>query len=176
MELDQRWRLSELNEAPRAEWVRVLGGVFEHSPQIAEEAWEGRPYGSVRELLEAMVGVVERGGEEAVVRLLRAHPDLGVRVEARAALTRASAGEQAGAGLFELGEEARSRLQGLNGLYRERFGFPLIICARLNSVRTILEALERRVGRERAEELKEAWGEVKKIAQLRLGDLIEGEG
>ncbi len=39
--------LNALNESGQPEFVRLLGGVFEHSPWVAERAWFARPFGSV---------------------------------------------------------------------------------------------------------------------------------
>ncbi|GAB4246987.1 MAG: 2-oxo-4-hydroxy-4-carboxy-5-ureidoimidazoline decarboxylase [Candidatus Methylacidiphilales bacterium] len=164
--------LDELNQETEAGWERVLGGVFEHAPWVARAAAAGRPFSGIGAILDAMVAAVEHQGEQAVLEILRAHPDLGARVEERAALTQASAEEQEKAGLFFMTETERVRLHALNQRYRERFGFPFIICARLNSVGTILAALQRRLNREPEEERLEAWAEVKKIARLRLQDLI----
>jgi len=56
------------------------------------------------------------------LRLIRAHPDLG----ARARMSAASEGEQAGAGLDRLTAAAFQQLQEWNTAYREKFGFPFI--------------------------------------------------
>ena len=48
-------RLEEANALGQAEFVARLGGVFEHSPWVAERAWRARPFSSIDHLHEAMM-------------------------------------------------------------------------------------------------------------------------
>jgi 2-oxo-4-hydroxy-4-carboxy-5-ureidoimidazoline decarboxylase len=105
--------------------------------------------------------------------LIRAHPDLGGRLEHLRKLTVESAGEQASAGLDAMDDKELAEFQKLNAEYRTRFGFPFIICARLNDRASIMEAMRWRVMNTRAEELGNALGEIEKIAWLRLQDVVK---
>jgi 2-oxo-4-hydroxy-4-carboxy-5-ureidoimidazoline decarboxylase len=163
--------IEKINRMDHATFLANLGPIYEKSPWIAEAAFGQRPFADAVQLLEVMKGIVEAAGEGALLELLRAHPDLAARLEERASLTAESLSEQTQAGLLNLSEEESERLRQLNGRYRERFGFPFIICARLNQPGTILAALESRVERDRTAEMQEAWTQVQRIAELRLGDL-----
>ena len=105
--------------------------------------------------------------------LIRAHPDLGGRLEQLKQLTAESANEQASAGLDAMDDKELAEFQKLNTAYRARFGFPFIICARLNDRDSIMEAMRWRVANTRAEELENALGEIEKIAWLRLQDVVK---
>jgi 2-oxo-4-hydroxy-4-carboxy-5-ureidoimidazoline decarboxylase len=59
-----------------------------------------------------------------------------------------------------------------NALYRKKFGFPFILCARLNNAATIREALAKRLENSRGKEIDVALEEISKIARLRLADAI----
>ncbi len=59
-----------------------------------------------------------------------------------------------------------------NAAYRERFGFPFIVCARENTKDTILNGFATRLPNTREREISAALGEVAKIAALRLRDLV----
>ncbi|MEO0586253.1 MAG: 2-oxo-4-hydroxy-4-carboxy-5-ureidoimidazoline decarboxylase, partial [Planctomycetota bacterium] len=59
-----------------------------------------------------------------------------------------------------------------NAAYRERFGFPFVICAREHRKQAILEAMPVRLENDRATEVATAIEEILKIARLRLADLI----
>ena len=65
-----------------------------------------------------------------------------------------------------------ARFREFNRRYREKFGFPFIICARLNKKEAILKAFPRRLENSREQEIETALGEIFKIAELRLRDLI----
>ncbi len=106
------------------------------------------------------------------MELIRAHPDLVGRLAQQGQLTRESQSEQSAAGLLALDAETMAAFEARNAAYREAFGFPFIICARLNSPSTILEAFDRRLRNDPASERATAWGEIRKIAALRLADLV----
>jgi 2-oxo-4-hydroxy-4-carboxy-5-ureidoimidazoline decarboxylase len=168
-------KICRLNDLPVVEFVQILGGIFEKSPWVAQSAALGRPYPSRSALLAAMVAAVESAGPEPLLVLIRAHPDLGARLQERAALTPESLREQGGAGLFSIDESKLESLRALNKSYSEKFGFPFIICARLSSLDTIFESLKLRLENSRDDELSEAWRQIQKIAELRLTDLVSDQ-
>jgi 2-oxo-4-hydroxy-4-carboxy-5-ureidoimidazoline decarboxylase len=167
-----RRTIAEINSLSHDEFVRVLGGVFEHSSWVAEGAWAKRPFASVEQLHGAMRDAVKATGVEKQLVLLCAHPDLVGRLAREGRLTQESTREQASTGLDRLTADEVLQFEKNNAAYRERFGFPFIICARLNKKEAILAAFPRRLGHACDEEIKTALEEVYKIAELRLRDLI----
>ena len=87
-------------------------------------------------------------------------------------LTAASTAEQASAGLTKLASEELEVFQAKNESYKDRFGFPFVICARLNDKSTILKALNERISNSPDVERSTAIKEIEKIAWLRLSDLV----
>lgn len=166
-----RRSIPELNTLSREEFVDVVGPVFEHSPWIAEAVWPARPFDGVEQLHAALCGIVRSAGEQKQVALIRAHPDLVGRLARAGALTPESAREQAGAGLDQLTLEEIQSFQGNNAAYREKFGFPFVICARLNKKDAILAGFKIRLQHSREQEIAVALAEIFKIAELRLRDL-----
>lgn len=160
--------LAELNEMDRAGFVDAVGWIFEHSPWVAERVWEQRPFSSPSTLHAAMMAAVSGAPANEQLALIRAHPDLG----ARARMSTASEGEQSGAGLQRLEAAEFERLQGLNTLYRERFGFPFIYAVKGASKRDILDALESRLAADPDRERAAALEQVYRIAQFRLETLF----
>ncbi len=162
------YTMAQLNALSAGDFVRVTGAVFESSPWIAQEAARLRPFPRRAELLAAMCDVVRSASDEKKLALIRAHPDLAGRL----ALTAESFAEQSSAGLNSLtpGETALFHRQ--NEAYRRKFGFPFVICARLNNKAAILEGFARRLQNSQDDEIRAALEEIFKIARLRLGDLI----
>jgi OHCU decarboxylase len=152
--------------------VARFGGVFEESPWIAREAWEARPFGSVDELHAAMVWVVEHAPRDARLELIRAHPDLAGKAAIAGELTPESTREQASAGLDRLTPAQYERITALTAAYRERFGFPFVVCAREHTPDSIIAAAARRLESGTDEEEQTALSEIAKIARLRLADLV----
>ncbi|EEF59478.1 2-oxo-4-hydroxy-4-carboxy-5-ureidoimidazoline decarboxylase [Pedosphaera parvula] len=167
-------KLAQINLFSRDEFVLVIGPVFEHSPWIAEETWAQKPFATKEELHRALCRTVESAGEEKQVKLIQAHPDLVGRAALAGTLTQESKGEQASAGLSALSPDEVALFQKNNAAYREKFGFPFVICARLNKKEAILKGFEIRLKNTRGEEIKAALGEIEKIALLRLNDLVAG--
>jgi 2-oxo-4-hydroxy-4-carboxy-5-ureidoimidazoline decarboxylase len=145
-----------------------LTALFEHSPWIEARA-DGRPSSGDR-WADLMAVVRSASGEEQLA-LIRAHPELAGKAAIDRTLTDASAAEQASAGLDRLTPEEYARFHALNAAYRERFGFPFIICVRLTDKAGILAAMEQRLTHERDEEIATAIEQIGQIVRLRLGDM-----
>ena len=161
--------LAELNALDRQAFVEAIGWVFEHSPWVAEQVCDGRPYPSLEMLHQRMVAQVEAAPRGRQLALLRAHPDLGTR----ARMSTASSAEQSGAGLDRLTPEEFERLQRLNSVYRGKFGFPFLFAVKGSTKYDILQALERRIPASPEEEHREALRQVYRIAEFRLRDTIK---
>lgn len=160
--------MEALNAMDRAAFTEALGGIFEHSPWIAEAAWERRPFAERDDLHRAMVDVVARAGRDRRLALVRAHPELAGEAMRQRLLTAASTGEQKGAGLDGLTAEDAARFDALNRQYRERFGFPFVIAVKGHDKDSILAAFARRLANGQEEELETALGQVARIARFRL--------
>jgi len=167
--------LAQVNAMPAAEFRAAFGGVFEHSPWVAERAFAARPFASVDALHAAMADAVKGAGDEAKLALLRAHPELAGREAQAGTMTGDSTFEQGGAGLTALSREEMARISDLNRRYREKFGFPFIIAVRQNTKAGIFSEFERRLAHERDAELGAALGQVFVITRLRLDGLVSKE-
>jgi 2-oxo-4-hydroxy-4-carboxy-5-ureidoimidazoline decarboxylase len=166
--------LSQINQFDREEFVRVIGPVFEHSPWIAEVTWPKKPFAGVEALHTALCDTVKVAGELKQLALIRAHPDLVGKLALTGQLTKESTNEQASAGLGKLSPEEINLFQKQNAAYKDKFGFPFVICARLNKKEAVLAGFEQRLKNPRAEEVQTALTEIFKIAELRLRDLTHG--
>jgi OHCU decarboxylase len=167
-----KFSLTEINGFSSADFVRVIGPVFEHSPWIAGATWAQKPFASVELLHAALCETVKNSGEEKQLALIRAHPDLVGKLALAGALTQESTGEQASAGLDQLTAAEVALFQKNNADYQARFGFPFVICARLNKKDAILKGFISRLKHSREQERQTALVEIFKIAELRLRDLI----
>jgi len=156
--------------------VARFGGAFEESPWIAGAAWEARPFGSLAGLHAAMVDAVEQAPRDARLALIRAHPELAGKAAVAGELTPESAREQATAGLDRLTPAQYERITGLTAAYRERFGFPFVVCAREHTADSIIADAERRLDAEPAAEERTALDEIAKIARLRLAEIVAEGG
>ncbi|HKP51258.1 MAG TPA: 2-oxo-4-hydroxy-4-carboxy-5-ureidoimidazoline decarboxylase [Chloroflexia bacterium] len=169
---DNSLTLSEINNLGREEFTAALGSIFEGPPWIAAEAWHARPFRSVEEMHAAMCAVMYGAPQEQQVALIAAHPDLVGKAALAGTLTPESTREQAAAGLDHLTPAQVTELNRLNAAYREKYGFPFVVCARENKLGTILSGFDTRLNNTRDEEIRTALDEIAKIAWLRLNDLV----
>jgi 2-oxo-4-hydroxy-4-carboxy-5-ureidoimidazoline decarboxylase len=161
--------VNDLNALGRDEFTRTLTPVFERSSWVAERTAGKRPFANRGELHAALCETVMKASNDEKLSLIRAHPDL----VGRDLLTPESQSEQTRAGLGELSADEIERFREYNERYRERFGFPFVICARLNKKKAILDAFPVRLQNSCEQEIETALKEIFKIAELRLKDLVE---
>lgn len=166
------YTITQLNAMPEPEFVEVLGGIYEHSPWFAEAAARQRPFANAAELAATLRGAVDAAGQEAQLKLVRAHPELAGKAAVRGELTAESTREQAGAGLDQCTPEEFQRLQALNAAYNQKFGFPFILAVRGYDRHGIIDAFASRLDNEPAVELQTCINQIHRIAQFRLNDLV----
>ena len=159
----------------RQEFVARFGGVFEHSPFIAERAYDaGAVEGDLtaKAVHAALTAQFRAASESERLGVLRAHPDLAGKLAIAGELTADSRNEQAGAGLDRLTPEEHARFTELNSAYTQKFGFPFIIAVKGLNRHDILSAFETRIGNDAAQEFATATAQVEKIAWLRLSAML----
>ncbi|XP_044195626.1 2-oxo-4-hydroxy-4-carboxy-5-ureidoimidazoline decarboxylase [Thunnus albacares] len=164
--------IATVNALPYEDFVNIFGNVVEKCPIITAAVWSRRPFvslGAFEAAISEFIDALPESGKEGI---LRCHPDLAGRDLQSGTLTQESREEQTGAGMDALDSSEASRMARLNDEYKERFGFPFVICARMNDKATILRQLSERLGNERPVERARGIEEVKKICRLRLQGLV----
>jgi OHCU decarboxylase len=167
--------LADVNAMDEDAFVTALGALFEHSPWVARDAHARGPFETVADLHGALSAAMRGAPAERQVALVRAHPELAGREAVAGELTGASTSEQSRAGLDRLSPAEARALRDLNAAYRERFGFPLVVCVREHTKDSILAWGRARLAHDRDEQLETALAEIAKIAHLRLRDLVAEE-
>ncbi|HWK13528.1 MAG TPA: allantoinase PuuE [Rhizobiaceae bacterium] len=159
----------------REDFVARFGGVFEHSPWIAERASNlelGAAHDSATGLHNALARIFRSASEEERLGILKAHPDLAGKLAQAKRLTPESAAEQSSAGLDALTDAERETFTRLNADYVAKFGFPFIIAVKGLTKGAILDAFGERLDNDRDAEFATACRQVEKIALLRLKDIL----
>lgn len=159
----------------RDEFVSRFGGVFEHSPFMAERAYDAGDIAeplTAEEVHAALVKAFRASTDGERLGVLRAHPDLAGRLAIAGELTEDSRKEQAGAGLDRLSADEHARFTELNAAYVAKFAFPFIIAVKGLGKGDILAAFERRIDNARDEEFQTAAAQVERIALLRLASML----
>lgn len=151
------------------EFVAQYGGVYEHSPWVAEDTFrEGIDTTESDNLATIFAACVDSASQERKLALIRAHPDLAGRAAIAGKLTNESTEEQSSAGIDQCTPEEFARFQDLNDRYKQKFDFPFVMAVRNSNRQAILSAFESRLQNDRETEFDRAIGEIHKIARLRL--------
>jgi 2-oxo-4-hydroxy-4-carboxy-5-ureidoimidazoline decarboxylase len=169
-----RFRSCTPSRLSREEFVERFGGVYEHSPWVAERVWDSgldATADEIEALHQQMAGTFLEASSDEQLAVIRAHPDLAGRAAVRGELTEASSAEQAGAGLDQCSAEEFERFTRLNEAYQAKFGFPFIMAVKGSNRHQILEAFEERIDNSHSEEFARALAEINRIALFRLQQL-----
>ncbi len=167
--------LAQINAAAAAEFVQLLDGTYEHSPWVAERAADKRPFASLAAMKLALVDSVRSAGQEAQLKLVRAHPELAGKAMVSKNLTAESTNEQGKAGLTDCTPEEFAHLQKLNAAYNAKFGWPFMLAVRgprgtgLHRSE-IIATFERRLANHPDFEFAEALRNIHRVAEIRLND------
>ena len=168
-------RYERPSEMSRETFVAKYGSIFEHSPWIADGAYDlelGRTHDTAIGLHNALCRIFRSASEEQRLGVLTAHPDLAGKLAQANSLTAESTAEQAAAGLDFLTDDEKATFTKLNDAYVAKHGFPFIIAVRDHNKASILDAFNRRINNDRATEFAEACKQVERIADFRLMDIL----
>jgi OHCU decarboxylase len=157
-----------VNALDEAAFVTTFGHVYEDTPSLAAAAWRRRPFTGRAGLVSAFRDVADDLGDDEVLALLRAHPQLA----AAGPMTASSSDEQRSAGLTTVEQRTRDEITAGNARYLETFGFPFIIAVRGLQPADVAAALAQRLDHDRATELATALQQVQRIAELRIGQIV----
>lgn len=165
--------IDEVNKLSKSEFEEKFKNVVELWPSAAQEVSADLPFASAKALVDKFWDYLEHSNSSVKEQILISHPDLAGKL-AQEELSPESANEQAQAGLDKLTAEQKRQLQDLNDKYKEKFGFPFVICVRVaNKIEKILEGLNARLPNNKTTELKTGIDEVKKICEIRICDIVK---
>lgn len=169
-------RFERPSQMAQDRFTTCFGGIFEHSPWIADRAWGlelGASHDTATGLHNALCRIFRSASRAERLGVLSAHPDLAGKLAAAKRLTTESTSEQASAALDSLTDAERATFQRLNTEYVAKHGFPFIIAVRDNTKATILAAFQRRLDNDTDTEFATACAQVERIAELRLKDMLK---
>nr|WP_315248436.1 allantoate amidohydrolase [uncultured Duganella sp.] len=169
--------LSDLNNCDTTTFVDRLRGIYEHSPWIPERAAAQRPFANFTALKLALQDVVSLATLDEQLGLIRAHPELAGKAAVAGQLTAESTSEQARSGLHLCSAEEFATLHQLNADYNAKFGFPFILAVKGPTGQgltrqVVISTFARRLKNQRADEIAECLRQIKRIAEIRLNDLL----
>tara|TARA_B100000029_G_scaffold395535_1_gene393337 strand:+ start:240 stop:743 length:504 start_codon:yes stop_codon:yes gene_type:complete len=163
--------INKINKLSRTEFIKLFANIFEKANWIAEKLYEHRPFNSFEGLSSKMLDIFETASDEKKLKILNDHPDLADKTKINQ-LTSNSFKEQTNSGLDQCTEEEYKEFNKLNNIYK-KFGFPFILAIKGKNKIEIIKNFRKRVLSDPQVEYREALTQVKKIANLRLKELIK---
>jgi len=153
--------------------INLLKGIYEHSAWVPEKLLsENISEIKTKEELELMMKkIVDNSTETEKLNLIKAHPELGKKLQKKEKLTKFSKEEQKSAGLDQCSDEEFEILTNLNNTYRSKFEFPFILAVKGLNKNQIIDNMKKRLNNCKSVEFETAINEIHKIAQLRIKDL-----
>ena len=157
----------------KSKFVSLFESIYEHSDWVIKNVIEDKSNipNTIYELKLKMKNEVDNSSENLKLKLLRSHPELGIKKNEISSLTQSSQAEQKSAGLDQCSEEEYEEIKSLNRLYKEKFDFPFIIAVKGLNRSDIIKSMKNRVKNNYQEEFSTAINEVHKIAKIRLDAL-----
>ena len=160
--------IKDINLLTEKEFLSLFGNIFEKSDWIAIKAFELKPFKNAKDLSDKMINIYEKSSKEKIIEIFNLHPKLAIEKK----LTSFSSKEQMGAKLNTCTEEELAEFKNLNERYQTKFAFPFIIAVKGKSKNDILNSFRKRVENNFNDEFEEAKQQVKKIASLRLIEIL----
>ena len=157
----------------KSEFITLFESIYEHSDWVIKNIIKNNSNvpNTINELKIKMKNEVDKSSENLKLKLLRAHPELGIKKNQLSSLTESSQEEQKSAGLDQCSEEEYKEIKSLNKSYKEKFQFPFIIAVKGLNRLDIIKSMKKRVDNNYEEEFLTAINEVHKIAKIRLDAL-----
>lgn len=155
----------------RDAFVKAFADIYEHSPWVAEKAYDLGQLGELDEievLHQRMSDILLSANHVDQLALINAHPDLAGKAAVQGQLTESSTNEQAGAGIHQCTPEEFARFTELNDAYKAKFQFPFIMAVKGSNRHQILASFEKRIHNDAEAEFKEALAQINLIALFRL--------
>ena len=156
----------------RHTFVQTFGQVFGSNPWIAERTYDHELSPALRSLeglYRALVFQFRTAAPAEREAVLRVPPDRGKKSTASASV---DAVKSACGWFSSLMDKERIDFAEIHTMYREKFGYPLILAAQEGDKEVILDNCTKRLKNSPDEEFPIACAEVEKIAHLRLQEIF----
>lgn len=166
--------IENLNKLSNDAFIERLGSIYEHSPWVAEQAYQQHPFDSADSLQKIMFDIVQASGIDDRLTLIRNHPELAGKEADAGTLTADSQKEQSNAGLNHCTAEELKQIRELNKDYLDKFSFPFVIAVSGLNKHQIIAAMQDRLQHDDETEFATSIKEIGKIGRIRLDALMNG--
>lgn len=159
--------LPALNELAWASCAKVLENLLDLTPSLGAALAHRRPFKSAQHLVDELNLTLDGLPPSYIEAFLKRFSELALVPKSK--LTKE---HKCCVGLDKLTDEQRAELTPLYTEYRDKFGFPFVLCAREAKAAELGMRLRSHLQATKAQELESGRKEAKKIARLRLLEVV----
>ena len=168
--------INEVNKLEENAFFEIFKNIYEHSDFITKLVQKKRPFKKKSEIINHFLNIFDSLDKDTKVNIIKSHPDLGDKLKIKKGLTSFSQEEQSRAGLAECNDEEFKEFNRLNNEFKSKFNIPFIYAVRGKTKQDILDEFIGRLKSDNMEqELDKSLIQVKKIANLRINEIISDE-
>ena len=165
--------INEVNNLDENVFFELFKNIFENSDFITKLVQKKRPF---TKIINHFLNIFDSMDKDTKVNIIKSHPDLGDKLKIKEGLTSFSQEEQSKAGLAECTDEEFNEFKRLNNDFKSKFKIPFIYAVRGKTKKDILNEFISRLKSDNIEqELDKSLIQVKKIATLRINEIISDE-
>ena len=161
--------INYINNLSKDEFCNIFGNVFEETLWIAKKAYKLKPFLNIESLQKSFLSIYDKCDQNQFIEIFNSHPQLVIEK----IMTDHSEREQGQSNLDSCTKEELEAFTLLNSNYKKKFNFPFIIAVANLNKNEILDNFRQRINKNVSEELEEAKIQVKKIATLRLKQILK---
>ena len=166
--------INHINNLNFSNFIEIFKNIFEKTDSIANQAENLRPFKNKNDLIDNFFYIFNSLNLETKLQIINNHPDLGDKIKINEGLTKLSQEEQSLAGLKDCTEEEFKLFNQLNTSFKLKFNIPFIYAVRGKTKDNIINEFKNRLANSDVNsEIDISIEQVKRIALLRLGDLID---
>ena len=170
-----KMNIVDINSLTVLKFIETFKNIFEKTESITKKSEKLRPYKNKKYMISSFMFIFDSFNLKQKLLIINNHPDLGDKIKINYELTKLSQEEQSLAGLNNCTEDEFELFNQLNISFKQKFNIPFIYAVRgKNKSDIIKEFKSRLINSDINSEIDISIEQVKRIALLRLEELIDG--
>ena len=161
--------VNKINNLSKSDFISIFGNVFEKTNWIAEKAYNLKPFLDSNDIKKKFISIYNNCNNKQHLEIFNSHPQLAIEK----IMTIHSKKEQISSKLNSCTKEELNEFIKLNNDYKKKFNFTFIVAVAGLDKKQILDIFKNRIKNNFENEFNEAIIQVKKIATIRINQILQ---
>ncbi|KAL1489892.1 hypothetical protein ABEB36_013820 [Hypothenemus hampei] len=169
--------IQEVNNLESDRFIKIFGNIVEHCLAAGIRILKHRPFKCIDDIVKAIDNYLDSLKDEEKIQILQLYPD---SVSKLAGFSNSMLEFNTHQKIIDNSQrsslrfEDKKRLKQLDKKYKEKHGFPFIICGKEGEdIEKLSAEIEARLMNDTQQEIEIALKEVKKICKLRIYEIVK---